>query len=82
MKTYIVEAYALNEIWYKETWKVKANTQKDAQRLVESQSSEAELQDEEQQEVENTRADFEIESVKVKEDAWKLILLLKQLRTI
>ena len=69
MKTYIVEAYALNEIWYKETWKVKANTQKDAQRLVESQSSEAELQDEEQQEVENTRADFEIESVKVKEDA-------------
>tara|TARA_Y100001951_G_C11246931_1_gene243933 strand:- start:51 stop:260 length:210 start_codon:yes stop_codon:yes gene_type:complete len=69
MKTYIVEAYALNEIWYKETWKVKANTQKEAQRLVESQSSEAELQDEEQQEVENTRADFEIESVKVKEDA-------------
>lgn len=68
MKTYIVEAYALNEIWYKETWKVKANTQKDAQRLVESQSSEAELQDEEQQEVENTRADFEIESVKVKEE--------------
>ena len=70
MKTYIVEAYALNEIWYKETWKVKANTQKDAQRLVESQSSEAELQDEEQQEVENTRADFEIESVKVKEEQW------------
>ena len=70
MKTYIVEAYALNEIWYKETWKVKANTQEDAQRLVESQSSEAELQDEEQQEVENTRADFEIESVKVKGDAW------------
>ena len=69
MKTYIVEAYALNEIWYKETWKVKANTQKEAQRLVESQSSEAELQDEEQQEVENTRADFEIESVKVKGDA-------------
>ena len=69
MKTYIVEAYALNEIWYKETWKVKANTQEDAQRLVESQSSEAELQDEEQQEVENTRADFEIESVKLKEDA-------------
>jgi len=69
MKTYIVEAYALNEIWYKETWKVKANTQEDAQRLVESQSSEAELQDEEQQEVENTRADFEIESVKVKGDA-------------
>ena len=69
MKTYIVEAYALNEIWYKETWKVKANTQKEAQRLVESQSSEAELQDEEQQEVENTRADFEIESVKVKENA-------------
>ena len=68
MKTYIVEAYALNEIWYKETWKVKANTQKEAQRLVESQSSEAELQDEEQQEVENTRADFEIESVKVKEE--------------
>ena len=64
MKTYIVEAHALNEIWYKETWKVQANTRQKAERLVETQSLEAELEVDEQLEVESTRAEFEIQSVK------------------
>lgn len=69
MKTYIVEAHALNEIWYKETWKVQANTRQEAERLVETQSLEAELEVDEQLEVESTRAEFEIQSVKREEQA-------------
>ena len=34
MKTYEVKAYALNKIWYEETYRVKANSEEDAKEKV------------------------------------------------
>ena len=66
MKTYEVKAYALNKIWYQETWRVKANSVEDAKKKVINYSEDAELIKDQQSEVEDTRYEFEIDSVNEK----------------
>ena len=62
-KTYKVEAYALNKIWYKETYSVKANSAEDAKQKVIDCSEDAELINDQQSEVDDTRYEFNINSV-------------------
>ena len=66
MKTYEVKAYALNKIWYEETWRVKANNVEDAKKKVINYSEDDELIKDQQSEVEDTRYEFEIDSVNEK----------------
>ena len=66
MKTYEVKAYALNKIWYQETYSVKANSVEDAKKKVINYSEDAELINDCQSEVDDTRYEFEIDSVKEK----------------
>ena len=68
MKTYEVKAYALNKIWYEETYSVKANSVEDAKQKVINYSEDAELINDQQSEVDDTRYEFNIDSVKEKED--------------
>lgn len=65
-KTYEVEAWALNKVWYKELYRVKANSKEEAQQKVIDCEDDAELFDSEMGEVDDTRFDFEIENV----DEW------------
>ena len=64
MKTYEVKAYALNKIWYEETYSVKANSEEDAKEKVIDCSEDAELMYDRQTEVDDTRYEFNIHSVK------------------
>ena len=64
MNRYEVKAYALNKIWYEETYSVKANSIEDAKKKVLDYSEDAELINDQQGEVDDTRCDFNIESVK------------------
>ena len=68
MKTYEVKAYALNKIWYEETYSVKANSVEDAKQKVINYSEDAELINDQQSEVDDTRYEFNIDSVKETED--------------
>jgi hypothetical protein len=68
MKTYEVKAYALNKIWYEETYSVKANSVEDAKQKVINYSEDAELINDQQSEVDDTRYEFNIDSVKENED--------------
>ena len=67
MKTYEVKAYALNKIWYEETYSVKANSEKDAKEKVMNYSDDAELIYDRQRDVDDTRYEFNIHSVKENE---------------
>ena len=67
MKTYEVKAYALNKIWYEETYSVKANSEKDAKEKVMDYSEDAELMYDRQREVDE-RGEFNIISVKENQD--------------
>ena len=69
MKTYEVKAYALNKIWYEETYSVKANSEEDAKEKVIDHSEDAELMYDRQREVDEGRNEFNIISVKENEDA-------------
>jgi len=69
MKTYEVKAYALNKIWYEETYSVKANSVEDAKQKVINYSKDAELINDQQSEVDDTRYKFNIDSIKENEDA-------------
>lgn len=64
MKTFEVKAYALNKIWYEETYSVKANSVEDAKQKVINYSDDAELINDQQSEVDDTRYEFNIDSVK------------------
>lgn len=68
MKTYEVRAYALNKIWYEETYSVKANSEEDAKEKVMNYSEDAELIHDQQREVDDTRYEFDIHSVKENQD--------------
>ena len=68
MKTYEVKAYALNKIWYEETYRVKANSEEDAKEKVIDYSEDAELIKDKQSEVDDTRYEFNIDSVMEIED--------------
>jgi len=68
MKTYEVKAYALNKIWYEETYSVKANSVEDAKEKVIDYSEDAELIKDKQSEVDDTRYEFNIGSVMEIED--------------
>ena len=68
MKTYEVKAYALNKIWYEETYSVKANSVEDAKQKVINYSEDAELISDQQSEVDDTRYKFNIDSVMEIED--------------
>ena len=68
MKTYEVKAYALNKIWYEETYSVKANSEEDAKEKVIDYSEDAELIHDRQREVIDARYEFNIHSVKENED--------------
>jgi len=68
MKTYEVKAYALNKIWYEETYSVKANSVEDAKEKVIDYSEDAELIKDKQSEVDDTRYEFNIDSVMEIED--------------
>jgi hypothetical protein len=68
MKTFKVKAYALNKIWYEETYSVKANSVEDAKQKVINYSEDAELINDQQSEVDDTRYEFNIESVKENEN--------------
>jgi hypothetical protein len=68
MKTFEVKAYALNKIWYEETYSVKANSVEDAKQKVINYSEDAELINDQQSEVYDTRYDFNIDSVKETQD--------------
>lgn len=67
MKTFEVKAYALNKIWYEETYSVKANSVEDAKQKVINYSEDAELINDQQSEVDDTRYKFNIDSVKESE---------------
>jgi hypothetical protein len=67
MKTYEVKAYALNKIWYEETYSVKANSEEDAKEKVIDYSEDAELMYDRQREVDE-RGEFNIISVKENQD--------------
>jgi len=68
MKTYEVKAYALNKIWYEETYSVKANSVEDAKEKVIDYSEDAELIKDKQSEVDDTRYEFNIGSIMEIED--------------
>ena len=68
MKTYEVKAYALNKIWYEETYSVKANSVEDAKKKVINYSEDAELIYDQQSGVDDTRYKFKIDSVKENKD--------------
>jgi len=68
MKTYEVKAYALNKIWYEETYSVKANSVEDAKKKVINYSEDAELIYDQQSVVDDTRYKFKIDSVKDNKD--------------
>jgi len=60
---YKLETYSLNHIWYKEYYEVEANSKEEATQKVKDYSEEAELVYSKQVEVENTRAEFNVESI-------------------
>ena len=61
---YTLETYSLNHIWYREDYEVEANSKEEAIQKVEECNEEAQLLYSEQENVENTRAEFSVESVK------------------
>ena len=68
MKKYIVTAYALNHIWYREEWLIEAKSQEDA--IAKARAQEGNLDYEEQSDVETCRADFEVDHIEeLEEDA-------------
>jgi len=63
---YKLETYSLNHIWYKEYYEVEANSKEEATQKVKDfyiNSEGAELVYSKQVEVENTRAEFNVESI-------------------
>jgi len=64
MVKYKLKTYSLNHIWYREDYEVEANSKEEAMQKVKDYSDEAELVYSEQENVENTRAEFNVESIK------------------